>query len=133
MDGYSPIPTFDVRGLAQGMNLYHVEMRIHYRNFDGYDGTETYPTMYTVGGNEMDALQNAVIIHRVKEFPGAYGYSASVINADPYFDSEMMFFKYPDEEDTDTSNKENTKNLYQGFGDFLKDIPEKKVKGKRND
>lgn len=100
MDGYHTADPLDVRGLAQGMNLYLVEMRIHYTTKDGYNGTLSYPTMYTVGGNEMDALKNATTIHNLANIPDVTGYSATVVNADPYANSEMQFYKYPDEDTT---------------------------------
>lgn len=104
MDGYSYITyadEFTVRGLSQGMNLYLVEMRIHHKTKDGYEGTHTFPTMYTVGGNEMDALKNAVTIHNLTHIPNVTGYSASVVNANPYANAEMQFYTYPDEDTTD--------------------------------
>lgn len=106
MDGNSYVTYVDewtIRGLGQGLNVYLVEMRIHYTTPDGYEGTHSFPTMYTVGGNEDDALKNAITIHGVKNYKdsNATGYTATVVNADPYANAEMRFYKYPDESPED--------------------------------
>lgn len=49
----------EIRGLSQGLSVFYIEARIMYRTEDGYDGVETFPTFWTVGGTPEDAIKNA--------------------------------------------------------------------------
>lgn len=92
----------DVRGLAQGMALFHVEMVVHYKYKDNpkdeneWDATLAFPTFYTVGGNEDDAIGNAVRIIRPQSVPGMYAWSASAVNADHNSSFKVVTARFPE-------------------------------------
>lgn len=80
----------EIRGLANGLGVFHIEARIHFRTKDGYEGTKTFPTFWTVGGTEEDAIKNAIQIlnphGHIVDGDTFLNYSISAVNADP--DSE---------------------------------------------
>ena len=78
----------EIRGLSAGLGVFLVEPRIFYRTKDGYEGVESFPTMYVVGGTEEDAIGNAIQILNPYHTLDSKGYifvnfSISAVNADP--------------------------------------------------
>ncbi len=51
-------PVQPVRGLAAGLGLFHVMVNIEHRT-NGWSGSVEMPSMWTVGGNAIDAIGNA--------------------------------------------------------------------------
>lgn len=77
----------EIRGLSNGLGLFNVEVRIMYRTKDGYEGVKSFPTMYVVGGNENDAIYNAIDIvnpmGHMNKGETITRYVVHVYNADP--------------------------------------------------
>lgn len=84
----------EIRGLANGLGVFYIEARIMYRTKDGYSGTRTFPTFWTVGGTPEDAIRNAAdIIDPTENIPhGALYMNASIsaVNADPNSEYRMV-------------------------------------------
>lgn len=81
----------EIRGLSQGLSVFYIDARIMYRTKNGYEGVETFPTFWTVGGTPEDAIKNAINILNPYHTLDSKGYifqnySISAVNAD--FDSE---------------------------------------------
>lgn len=79
----------EIRGLSNGLGLFHVDVRV-FTNKSGWEGVKEFPTMFTVGGNEHDAFQNALTIVRPETIENFVGYAIRVVNADP--DSDYHVF-----------------------------------------
>lgn len=76
----------EIRGLGNGLAVFLVEPRIFYRTKDGYEGVDSFPTFYVVGGTEEDAIKNAVgILSPYHRTDGSQflNFSISAVNADP--------------------------------------------------
>lgn len=83
-----------IRGLAQGLAVFYIDARIMYRTKDGYEGVETFPTFWTVGGTPEDAIKNAIQILNPYHTLDSKGYifqnfSISAVNAD--YNSEYRY------------------------------------------
>lgn len=77
----------EIRGLSQGLGVFYIEARIMYRTKDGYEGVETFPTFWTVGGTPEDAIKNAIKIlnpyHTLDSSAHIFqNFSISAVNAD---------------------------------------------------